>query len=214
MIKAVICDIDNTLTDTTSWLEITERLGLPSQRLSDIFGEFLRGKLAHEDATRQVIELWRSSGKANKPYFETMFSNWQLRNDAETFMDYVQTKGWQSVLITGSVDLFAEAIAKKLGADHWYANTTLIWDDQGELVDMVYVKDQATLKLQQLQGYVAEQGISLDECLVVADGDNDVETFRATRKGIAVGSAHPALLKVAWKQADTLSDVVDLLREV
>jgi HAD superfamily phosphoserine phosphatase-like hydrolase len=133
MIKAVVCDIDNTLTDNISWLKITESLGVSVQEHEEIFGKFLRNSISYNEAKQSLISLWNSSGKANKEYFYSLFKEWPLRPDALALAEYIRSGNYLFVLITGSVDMFAEAVAKKLHATAWYANTALEWNDNGVL---------------------------------------------------------------------------------
>lgn len=212
MIKAVVYDIDNTLTDDVSWLKVTGLLGASVAAHEDIFSRFSRHELPYDDAKAQLIRLWQDTGKANKPHWEKMFADWPLKHDAGTLVDYTHQQGYKTALITGSLDLFAEAVARKLGIAHWYANTELVWSEAGELIDFHYVRDQAGQKLLHLKDFTDSVGIAVQDCAVIGDGDNDIELFRATGHGIAVSSSNAQLLGLAWHSADTLTDVIPILQ--
>ena len=110
-------------------------------------------------------------------------------------VDHVLDQDYKTALITGSFDLFAKAIAQKLDIPSWYANTEMIWDEKGNLVDFHYVRDQAAQKLIHLQQFTKQHGIHIEDCIVIGDGDNDVEIFKATKNDIAVGTDNRDLLK-------------------
>jgi HAD superfamily phosphoserine phosphatase-like hydrolase len=211
MFKAVIFDIDNTLTENVSWLKITELIGASVASHEDIFRRFSDGVLPYEQAKRQLIDLWRATGKAQKSHWEALFQNWSLVEDARLVVDYLQKKDYETVLITGSIDLFAEGIARELHVDRWYANTATQWDASGELADFQYVKDQAAQKLVHLERFCDEMEIKETECVAVGDGENDTEVFRVTEHGIAVGQSSSALDNVAWKHVNELADLMDIL---
>lgn len=211
MIKAVAFDIDNTLTDDVSWLRITELLGASVATHEDIFDRFSRRELSYPEAKRLLIELWQQTGKARKSHWEALFASWPLKDGAVELITQLHEEGYPTALITGSVDLFAHTIARRLHVPHWYANTTLVWDADGQLTDFHYIRDQAAQKLLDLKLFVSAVGVPVEQCAVVGDGPNDLETFRATGHGIAVHSSSSVLQEAAWKQVDSLAEVVPLL---
>ena len=118
MIKAVIFDIDNTLTSDVSWLKITELLGAPVSAHEDIFEKFSAGKLSYPEAKERLLKLWQATGKADKTEWQRLFADWPLDEAAASLVRYLQTEGYKTAIITGSVDLFAQAdqILRDLGA--------------------------------------------------------------------------------------------------
>ena len=117
-------------------------------------------------------------------------------------------------IITGSYDLFAAGIAKKLKVHHWYANTVLEWDSDNQLVDFHYIRDQAGQKLKHLKEFADKMQISIQDCVVIGDGDNDIEIFKATGQGISVASDNTALNKVAWRQVQTLTEIIAIIQAI
>ncbi len=211
MVEAVVFDIDNTLTNDVSWLRVTELLGASVAEHEDIFGRFSRHELPYEDAKRQLVVLWQGTGKANKAHWENMFADWPLADGAEELVQYSQDQGYHTALITGSLDLFAAAVAKRLNIKHYYANTELIWDQTGNLVDFHYIRDQAAQKLAHLNEFTKTVGVAIKDCVAIGDGDNDIDIFKATGKGIAIGQRSDALMNVAWNRAHSLRDIIAIL---
>ena len=210
-IKAVILDIDGTLAPGTSWTRLTRDLGASTDQHLKIFEEFTEGRITYEDAVGQLLKLWRATGKATKQDFQAIFENWPLREESKEVVDFLKSKGYIVVKITGSMDLYAEVVAKKLGISFYYANTGLVWDNEGKLVDFHYFKDQAGKKVEQLLQFCREQGLSPEDCVVVGDGINDIELFKLTR-GVALKSPNSAEIeKIAWKTIDNLSELKEAL---
>lgn len=214
MVKAVVFDIDGTLTYEVSWLKITELLGASVSEHEQIFDLFLKDKLTYEEAKRQLIDLWQSTNNANRPYLSALFDEWVLQDDAQELVDYLHSNNYITVLITGSVDLFAQKIAEKLSIKNYYANTQLIWDNQQNLIDLHYERDQARKKLAQFRAFVGKHGLPPSECVVVGDSENDIELFKLTNHGIAVSGAKDELQAVAWKQVNSLSGIKVILEDI
>lgn len=207
MAKAIIFDIDGTLTDTVSWLKITEILGASVDEHSRIFADFTDEKITYTDSKQQLMTLWQSTGNANRHFMTKAFRDWDFSEGAEKLVQACSDKGYTVAIITGSVDLFAQAVADHFGIAHYYANTELVWDERGNLIDFHYTKDQSTKKLEQLHEFGKTTGIPTSACIVAGDSDNDIKLFTATSKGIAVNSDDADLLEVAWKSVDNLAQV-------
>lgn len=211
LIKVIIFDIDGTLTDEVSWLKLTESLGASRSRHEQIYNEFKEGKLPYTEAKAQLIKLWLSTGNANRSSLSNIFLSWKLRDDAEEIVKYLKTK-YTVILISGSVDLYVETIAKKLDISDWYANTTLIWDDEREICDFDYKVDQAETKLSHLDSYLASSGYTKENCLIIGDGENDIALFEALPFGILIkGISNPVLENLSWKMINNLSELKEIL---
>lgn len=210
-IKLIIFDIDGTLTEEVSWLKLTESLGADSLIHREIFSNFKLGKLSYGDAKTQLITLWQNTGNANKDFLSQQFSSWPLKKDAREVIEFLKNK-FQIVLISGSIDLYVETVANKLNIATWYANTKIIWDGKGNLIDFEYEPNQAQKKLDQLKEYLKKNDFKKENCFVVGDGDSDLALFKELPHGIAVNKEpYPELEKLAWRKVSTLTEIIALI---
>jgi len=110
------------------------------------------------------------------------------------------------------MDLYAQTVASKLGVDQWHANTTLHWDDEGNLYDMDYELNQADKKLEQLAQFCGENGLDVQDCVVIGDGENDEKLFEACKRGVLIGT-DPESETFAWKRIAGLAEFEYILQE-
>jgi phosphoserine phosphatase len=212
-LKAVAFDIDGTLAPGVSWLDLTAGLGAAPERHQEIFRAFLAGEIDYPESKVQLLGLWQGTGKANKAAMTRIFSAWPLAPGAEEVIAVLKQR-YRLCLITGSMSLYAEVVAARLGIDDWYANTRLDWDESGNLIDYHYVKDQAGQKLLDLQSFCAKYGLKPEECVAVGDSDNDRAIFDATKHGVliaATGEPSTELAPHAWRTIRTLTQLPELL---
>jgi len=184
--KAVIFDIDGTLTTTNSWVEITKALGADSQKHDQIYLARKAGALNLEDSRKLLLELWQNTKNANQTFLRSSLSNTKLRPEAKKLFEYLHQNGYTTCLITGSNNLFAQEIANKLGTKHYYANAEFKFDQNGQLIHYDYNIDQGAKKLEQLQDFCAKQKIKLEDCVAVGDGANDIEMMKNVGLPIAI----------------------------
>ena len=209
--KAIIFDIDKTLSEDTSWLSLTRELGGSADEHLRIYEDYKNGLIKYDGAVHALLSLWRATGNANKPFFRQVFENLPLAPGAQEAVSHAKSQA-RVCLITGSMDLYAETVAQKLAVDEWYANTTLHWDDHGVLHGMDYELNQAKRKLEQLTEFCKKHAISPEECIIFGDSDNDILLFEATKRGVAVGNDVPEELKaVAWKMIGSVSELPTVL---
>jgi len=211
-IKAVAFDIDGTLSPGISWTKLTFILGSSVENHAQIHKDFKEGKLEYEESKKALLGLWRSQGPITKEKLIDIFNNWEIKPDAKELFDYLHSKNYRTCLITGSFDLFAEIIAKRLGAEAWYANTTLYWDENNNLHDYDYVREANNKKLEQLKEFCRANYLQISECVAVGDDSNDTDLFKATERGILVESPTSYKLEsVAWKCIKHLSEIKQIL---
>lgn len=210
-IKAVVFDIDGTIMSDISWTRLTEGLGASSTEHMRIFDDFKAGKMSYKQAKAELIALWKKSGELGRERFAGIFGGWRLKDGAEELFKNLKSKGYIVCLITGSMDMFAEIVANKAGADVWYANTALVWDKNNSLEDFIYHPKQAEKKLEQFLDFCKKNDIAPNQCVVVGDDENDIELFKIS-KGIAVESPTSVHLdKIAWKKVKDLTEIQQML---
>lgn len=208
-IKAVIFDLDGTLTLRTSWNYLAEYLGASAEEESKNFQDWNDKKITTEQADENILRMWRSGGRANKTEFTKAFKSIPLRPGAVELMQYLKDKGILVCLITGAMDLYAEVMAKRLGAQNYYANTIFHWDDNDEIKKFDYTPDQGLKKLEQFKEFCSEQKLNFTDCAAVGDSQNDYQLFQVTGKGIVIRSEYESkeLEKVAWKIVSELPEI-------
>lgn len=211
--KVVIFDIDGTLTPMNSWLAITRDIGGSVAEHLAIYEEHVKGGVGLDDAKRRLLEMWQASGNDNRSHIESLFDSWPVRPEAYSLISELKQYDYLVCLITGSISIYAEYMAKKLGVSKYYANGKLHFSKEGKLIDFDYTTDEASLKLHQFKDFCDSNGLLADECVVVGDSDNDIELFRATGHGILLlnKKVSDELRKVAWKQVTSLNEIMSLL---
>jgi phosphoserine phosphatase len=199
-----------------SWLDFTRQLGASVERHREIFEAYKAKQISYETSRRQLMGLWQATGRADRQAAVTLFENWPLDPAAAPLIRGLHEGGVDVALITGSFDVYAETIARRLGVKHWYANTQLIFDPAGKLETYHYVRDQSAKKLEQLMAFCRATGLAPADCLAVGDGPNDLALFTATGRGILIGQGdgRPELAELraaAWRTVPNLSAVRDIL---
>jgi HAD superfamily phosphoserine phosphatase-like hydrolase len=209
-IETIIFDVDGALSEEVSWLKLTHGLGASADEHAQIFARMKANELTYPEAKGLLIKLWQDTGNANKEYMEEMFRSWDLKHDAVDTIDYLKG-AYRVCLMSGAVDLYVAVVADRLGIEDWYANTELVWDDQGNLVDFHYHVDQAGRKLEHLREYVEKHGLDIKRCAVVGDGDSDIALFQELPYGIAVNSQpFPELEALAYKTISNLNELKEI----
>ncbi len=209
--QAVIFDIDGTLTPEISWTTLTRDLGADTEKHRDFYRALQKGRLSYEEAKHSLLRLWCATGQADRATFTEIFESWPIYPSVPKLVRDLRGRGKRVCLITGSVDLYATVIARRLGVSDYYANTELVWDDRGALIDFHYRLDQAAVKLENLTKFCADYGLDPTDCLAVGDDENDISLFKATGRGIAVGGDIPAdVRKAAYSCFPTLSEARDV----
>ena len=210
-IKLICFDVDGTLVDANSWLVLTEGLGCSPQEHVDIYSRCKRGEMTFDEGARILTKKYQDSGKANESFIDDLFDKIEIKEEVEDLISYLKKKGYIIYLISSAIDKHVETVAKKLGVDGFYANSSLEFDNNGVLQRIKYYPDEGERKLRQLRELIKKLGISMDQVVFVGDSENDIEAFKATKRGIAVKAENEELKKAAWRTVDSLSKIKDII---
>lgn len=199
-IKLICLDIDGTLVDGVSWLLLTEGLGYSIQEHLDIFQRAKKGEISFTKGERLLTKMYKAGGNATKPFIREVFKKVKIRPEVKPLIAYLKKKGYLIYLISGAIDLYVEEIAKKLNADGFFANSTLDFGKNGILQKIHYRDNQGEVKVEQLKEITQKLGVDMKTVVFIGDGENDIEAFKKTGKGIAVHSFNDELKKLLGKQ--------------
>lgn len=139
-----------------------------------------------------------------------MFAAWELFPEANDVVKYLSQR-YHVCLISGAVDMWIQSVAVRLGVEDWYANTSLIWGENGELIDFDYTLNQARKKVEQKDAYLSKYQLSNQACVVIGDGANDKLLFEECASILVGTNPHPDLVSLASIQVDSLKDVMNYL---
>ena len=211
-IKAIVLDIDGTITPDISWLAMTRDLGASVKEHKTIFKAFKENQISYETSKEKLIKLWQETGNATRPKLENIFENWPVFPEAKEFVSFLQNQGLHVALITGSMSLYAKVMAKKFSVRDYYASCELVFDINENLIDFHFPRDESKKKLEGLFEFCENRSLKPHNIVAIGDSENDIGLFSETKKGIMVGIERPeSLRKVAWKQAVNLLEVKELL---
>jgi len=212
-VKAVIFDIDGTLTKENSWREITRLLGASSEEHSRLFDAFQNGSISELYGRKALLELWKKTGRARRDTIKNIFESMEFYGGVQDTVRYLHKQGFVLCSITGAIDLCAEVIAGRLDISHWYANVQTIWDQDEYIENLSYLYDQGGRKLRNFKKFCKLQNLSPEQCVAIGDGDNDIELFKYTGRGIAVrsGENRESLQRIAWRVVGEFDEIRKIL---
>jgi phosphoserine phosphatase len=212
-IKAVIFDIDGTLTTKNSWSETAIGLGGTPQEDLEIYEMYKAKQILSDEADAKLLAMWKRNGLATKENFNKIFYGIPLRPDAIELINYLKQKQLIICLITGSMDMYAQIIADKLDITDYYYNATLFWQDDGHIKAFNYIVNQGEKKLEQFQQFCLKNNLRPEECAVIGDSENDHLLFIASKKGIAVRTEYEQkeLETVAYKIVNNLTEIKEII---
>ena len=92
--------------------------------------------------------------------------------------------GYKTAILSGGFTFFGSVLQQRLGIDHLHANTLDVREGvvTGEVLPPIV---DGARKAEMLQVIAASEGLSLEQCIAVGDGANDLTMLRLAGLGIA-----------------------------
>lgn len=204
-IKLVCFDLNKTLIHENSWLDLNRALGVTDEEDELFLRLYDEGIITYIEWTDLLTRIYKQRGKANRQNAVNALHNYTYVDGAKEIVTYLQNKGYQIALISGSIDILVGRVAAELGITLFEANHRFVFDANDQLKEIVTYGQDDLAKVNHLEHFCQTIGIRLTECVCVGDGDNDLELFRRTGHGITFTGS-----KIAEEAEYTINSLSDL----
>ncbi|WP_297980469.1 phosphoserine phosphatase SerB, partial [uncultured Methanobrevibacter sp.] len=206
LIKLVVFDLDNVIIDGEGIDEIGRLVNIEDQ-IAAITEQAMQGEIDFETSIKKRVGLLKG---ASLEEIKTLANEMPLMKGAEEAISTLKEKGFDVAIISGSFDIIADTIKEKLNVENIFTNSLVA--ENGVLTGEVTGPLVSGSKLDVLSKFIEEAGYSLDECVAVGDGANDISMIESAGYGIAF-NAKPALKENADIIVETrdLTDVLNVI---
>jgi len=206
LIKLVVFDLDNVIIDGEGIDEIGKLINIEDQ-IAAITEQAMQGDIDFETSIKKRVGLLKGVATDD---IRTLANEMPLMKGAEETVSSLKENGFDVAIISGSFDIIADTIKGKLDVDNIFTNSLV--EEDGILTGEVTGPLVSGSKLDVLSELIEEKGYTLDECVAVGDGANDISMIESAKYGIAF-NAKPALKENADIIVETrdLTDVLNVI---
>ncbi len=190
--KLLISDMDSTMITVECIDELADYAGIKSE-IAAITERAMQGELDFEEALRGRVALLE--GLETAAIQLCLDERVKIMPGAETLVRTMAGGGATTILVSGGFTKFASPVAQAIGFKTFHANVLgefaglLTGGLDGPIVD-------STRKDELLQSAAREGSLSLESCLAVGDGANDIPMLQRAGLGVAY-HAKPKAAQVA-----------------
>ena len=181
--KLVVFDMDGVLTEYfSSWVWVHEHFGTDNDESLRLY---IEGRIDDEEFMRRDIELWtsRKDGLTGE-HLREILDAVPIRKGAKELVDWLHSKGAQTAIVSGGIDILAERIGRELGIRNVFSNVVEV-DENGRVTGRGLSRVKLKDKAQTVRALREKFGAERDDCAAVGDTNIDASMFRECGLGIA-----------------------------
>ncbi|WP_147819869.1 phosphoserine phosphatase SerB [Salidesulfovibrio onnuriiensis] len=196
--RLVAFDMDSTLIQAEVIDELAKEAGV-GDKVAAITEEAMRGELDFSQSLTKRLALLEG---LDESVLEKVYDRLPLTEGAERLIRVLKSVGYTVAILSGGFTYFGNRLKERLGLDYVYANQLEIVN--GKLTGRAegYIVD-ANKKAELLKHIADKEGISLQQCIAVGDGANDLPMLNLAGLGIAF-HAKPKVKQGARQSISTL----------
>lgn len=168
MIKLVVFDLDNVIIDGEAIDEIGKLVDVQEQ-IAEITEKAMNGDLDFETSIKERVKLLEGASVED---IKNLANEMKLMEGAEDAIKGLKDKGYEVAVISGSFDLIADPLKEKLNLDYLFTNK--LEEKDGKLTGEVTGPLVEGSKADVLKNIIENSDISVEECIAVGDGANDI----------------------------------------
>lgn len=180
--RLIIFDLNKTLISSGSWYDFNIAMGITPEEDELLYrlGPEKEGVLSYTDWIGLLKKVIVKRGRGSKEAIEKVLLDYSFNEGAESLVRALQERGHIVAIISGGFNMVVDDVAHKLGIEHGYNNTYLVFDDKDMLEDILTTWDENRYKTLLVQSVCRRFGVHPKDAFYVADGDNDNEIFEET----------------------------------
>ncbi|MBI2032371.1 MAG: HAD family phosphatase [Candidatus Levybacteria bacterium] len=209
MIKLVCFDLNETLIEENTWKNLNLALGVSPEEDESILKDYEEGRTTYEEGQERLEKIYLKHGLATKNKILETVNQYKYRQGAKEIIRYLKKKGYHIALLSGSIDLLVEKVARELDVDLFGSNNSFVFDKDNKLIEIKTEGRDSTIKVKQLKEFIDKLKIFSREVVCVGDGLSDQELFDLTKHGVTFKGSR--IKDKAWKTIDKLEDLCSLL---
>ncbi|MBH63760.1 MAG: phosphoserine phosphatase SerB [Alphaproteobacteria bacterium] len=179
--KLLVADMDSTIIQQECIDEIADFVGCRAE-VSAITERAMRGELDFPEAVRARASMFAGldSDALDRAYYERI----TLTPGAETLVRVMRDNGAVTALVSGGFTQFTGRVAERAGFDHHHGNELEITSGKltGRAIEPI---NGGETKVELLNQYCRELGITPELALAVGDGANDIPMIEAAGLGVS-----------------------------
>jgi len=120
-IKLISFDINKTLIENNTWLELNLAMGMSKFEDEILMKWHKEGVIGYGEAQKIIERLYRAGGKATLVKIKEVVSRYTYKPFVRETIDYLKDKGYEIAIVSASMDVLAGILANDLGGKFWWS---------------------------------------------------------------------------------------------